>query len=101
MTVQDLIDYLNDQNPEAEVRTMQQESYPFEYSIQGTWVPLPLKPHIEECTCGEATYCECGYDEQGDQFKPKDAPKDGVVYLVEGSQLAYGTKDAWEELEMF
>lgn len=58
---------------------MTQPSWPFEYSVAGTWEPLGQDP------------------EDDDSFMPEGSEPDRVVYLVEGSQLAYGTKRAWDE----
>jgi hypothetical protein len=61
MTVQELMDLLEDLDPEAEVRMAQQPSWPFEYSISDVMQPEP----------------------------PAEEDRPNVVYLVEGSQLGY------------
>lgn len=66
---------------DAEVRLMTQPNYPFENSIQGA------------CSGAEINGCEEG-DEGDDQ--DGDVEGDDVVYIVEGSQLGYGSKRAWE-----
>jgi hypothetical protein len=77
MKAEELIQLLEDVEPDTEVRIMSQPSWPFEYSIRGTNLASELgdfKPH--------------GYKE--DQDDNVD-----VLYLLEGRQLGYGTKDAW------
>jgi hypothetical protein len=80
MTINELIEMLKDvrdeslEGGETEVRIMSQPSWPFEYSIRG----IALK---SEC-----------HEEQGDvPYEDEE-----VVYLVEGTQLGYGTKAAWD-----
>jgi len=72
MTVQDLIDRLTDMDPDAKVYLMTQEGWPFENSIKG----VTLREEIE--------------DEDDD---PNLNSSD--VFIVEGSQLRYGNRDAW------
>lgn len=111
MTIRDLIDELEGYDPETEVRFMSQQSWPFEYSIQpGIWTPerptggcdecgFPVEiiddehHHIDQTLDAEH---EPATDSWQDAFAPHDAPEAGVVYLVEGTQLGYGTKDAWD-----
>ena len=69
MKVGELVELLSDFDEELEVRTMSQPGWPFEYRIQGLW-------------SGDAT------DEEDEWAK--------AVYIVEGTQLGYGTKRAWE-----
>jgi hypothetical protein len=113
MKVRDLIEALNDADPngEAEVRLMTQPSWPFEWSIAGTWTPGPSCAH-----CGGRISLEESQDpadepwihddggswshfaeppEDMETFTPEGDPK-SVVYILEGSQLGYGAKAAWE-----
>jgi hypothetical protein len=78
MKVQDLIDILSEQDPDAEVLLMTQQSWPFEYSIAGV-------------TCRSELVGDDGEDssESDDGTKPED------VFLVEGRQLRYGNANAW------
>jgi len=113
MTVMELIDLLNEYDPDAEVRFMGQYTWPFEYSIEPrVWAP---DPGTETGPCddcgypvrmvgGEHHHVDPSYDDDHEPntdswsdgtFEPKDAPEAGVVYLVEGSQLGYGSKQAW------
>jgi hypothetical protein len=84
MTVQDLIDQLTDLNaPDAEVRLMSQPSWPFEYSIRG----LTCKSEIQRASEDR--------DEDEDEDQPEKEADEEIIYLVEGAQLCYGNKAAW------
>jgi hypothetical protein len=95
MTVQQLIDLLNECDPEAEVRIMSQEGWPFENALKGIAVREDFgseececdhritEPHDEDCPAG-------GDGEHEDGLKAND------VFLVEGAQERYGDKAAWE-----
>lgn len=78
ITVQDLIDHLNelveDGYADAEVRLMMQPSYPMEYSIGGS--------------IGSE---EIGTDEEDEGLS--------IVWLCEGKQLGYGRYIAFERME--
>jgi len=77
-----LSDYRDDLGGDVEVRTMTQQNWPFENSIFGL------------CSSREMLDC-C--DEEGDEDdKDDDEEEELVVYIVEGSQLGYGSKKAWE-----
>lgn len=93
MTVQELIQLLEREDPEAEVRLMTQESWPFENSIRS-------RLYVAEPTCsicGEGSLDHDDEDHQAETWTPADAEApDGVVYLVEGAQLGYGNKAAWQ-----
>lgn len=82
MTIAELIERLEDARDElgedAEVRLMMQPSWPFEYSIGGS---------VSSNEIGENN------DEDG-PYVPEGG--EAVFYLVEGSQLAYGTSDAFD-----
>jgi hypothetical protein len=77
MQVRDLIELLEDQDPDAEVLIMTQQSWPFENAVAG----VASREEIAECDEGEAER------EEG------TAPND--VFIVEGRQLRYGAKAAW------
>ena len=87
MTINELISMLEDYRDEiggdAEVRLMTQQNWPFENSIQG----LISGNQINEAT---------NEDEGDDDEYEGDVEDDGVLYIVEGRQLGYGTKLAWE-----
>ena len=84
MTINDLIDRLEEYRDalggDTEVRLMTQSNWPFENTIFG----LASGTEINE---------------SGDEEDPDDdgdVDDDAVVYIVEGSQLGYGTKRAWD-----
>ena len=83
MTVEELIARLEDIRDElggdTEVRLMTQQSWPFENTIYG----LCSSKEIEEA---------CDDDEEDEGYG--DEPV--VLFIVEGTQLGYGTKKAWE-----
>jgi hypothetical protein len=82
MTVNELIERLEEYRDElgdVEVRLMTQSHYPFENAIAG----LASGKEINEA----------GNEENPEDDGDVDA--DDVVYIVEGTQLGYGTKRAW------
>ena len=76
MKVRQLIDLLGDYSPDAEVRIMHQPNYPLESTLGGVVGESEIREHENEC---------------GDLG---DEPE--VVYLLEGTQIGYGRKAAWE-----
>lgn len=81
MKVSELIELLEEQDPNAEVLVMMQQSWPFECQLRG----VTTRDEIL----------------QADGDEDEDAPLgDGCarsdVFLVEGEQLRYGSKTAWE-----
>ena len=94
MNVGRLIELLQDCDPEAEVRIMMQENWPFECVIDGVATRDEFsaaecdcdhrfsEPHEESCPAGEEP-------EYGDGLEAND------VFIVEGRQERYGNKDAW------
>ena len=79
MTLDELIERLNEYREagvsgDAEVRLMTQQAWPFENAI-----------------CGLAAA-----DEIDDEYETDDDSGEQVVYLVEGEQLGYGNKAAWD-----
>jgi hypothetical protein len=87
MKVSDLIRLLEDQDPDAEVLLMTQRNWPFENSVFGVAVREDV-----------ATNEEDGDDDEGEHEPPPvekgTAPND--VFIVEGEQLRYGSKRAWD-----
>ena len=81
MTLNELIErleeYRDQLGEDTEVRLMTQQNWPFENTITG----LVSGAEINE-----------GDDEEEDE----DVDDDHVVYIVEGRQLGYGSKRAWE-----
>jgi hypothetical protein len=91
MTAAQLIEALEGVDPDTEVRLMTQQNYPFENALICTWAPDEDGDDVDE-------------DERAGGFTPADGrefghrpegPAPKVLYLVEGRQLGYGTKDAW------
>ena len=82
MTIDELIarleDYRDEIGGDAQVRLMTQQNWPFENSIYG----LASGAEIND------------YDQDGDD--DDDAAEDAVLFIVEGQQLGYGTKRAWD-----
>ncbi|MHA2082978.1 MAG: hypothetical protein ACXABD_04430 [Candidatus Thorarchaeota archaeon] len=81
MTVQDLIDRLIEYRDvlggDTEVRTMQQPSWPFEYSIEGLVSTDEMRSEDDD-------------DEDDSEAETK-------VFILEGTQLCYGSKSAWDQ----
>ena len=79
MTIDQLIERLEEYRDtlggNTEVRLMTQQNWPFENQITGL-------------ASGEELNQQDGDDD--------DVPDDQVVYIVEGQQLRYGSKRAWE-----
>ena len=80
MKLDTLIEILNDYRDEfggdAEVRLMTQQNWPFENRI-----------------CGVTS----GRDmNESDEDDDQDVADDQTVYIVEGGQICYGSKRAWE-----
>ena len=82
MTLDELIERLGEYREtlggNAEVRLMIGSNYPFENAILGV-------------VSGEEIN---GCDDE--DFQDEDVEDDDVLYLVEGDQLCYGSKRAWE-----
>jgi hypothetical protein len=80
MTIDELIEHLESYRDEiggdAEVRLMTQQNWPFENTIYG----LASGAEIND----------------SDEDDDADVEADAVLYVVEGGQLAYGSKRAWE-----
>jgi len=72
--VRELLDRLADYSPEAEVRLMHQPNYPLESALGFVVGESEIRDHVG-----------------GDLG---DDPE--VVYLLEGRQLGYGRRVAWE-----
>ena len=79
MTVNELIERLGDYDGDAEVRIMTQQAWPFENSLYG--IISREETHEQEEGDGEA-------------YEDQDAEATDV-FLVEGTQLCYGMKAAW------
>lgn len=79
MTIDELIGLLeelrDDISGDAEVRLMTQENWPFENSIRGVTTSSELVTDDEDDE----------YEDDGEEF----------AYIVEGRQICYGSKNAW------
>ena len=93
MTVNELIERLRECDPDAEVRIMMQENWPFENAISGVAVREEM---VAECDC-DHRFNEP--HEEGCAAEPEDEFEDGLqgndVFIVEGQQERYGNKNAW------
>jgi hypothetical protein len=83
MTVNELIEMLQDEDPDAEVRLLMQPSWPFEYSVGG------LVRDEDAPAEGSESY---------DPETPTDDAEEprNIVFLVEGQQLQYGNKNLFD-----
>jgi len=85
MTVDELIERLTEYRDvlggDTEVRSMQQPSWPFEYSIDGL---VSTEEMREGCD-----------DDEGDG--DDDSEAETKVFILEGTQLCYGSKSAWDQ----
>ena len=81
MTVAQLIALLEECDPDAEVRIMSQEDWPFENGILGV--------NVRENFAGDCDEDDCEVD---DELLPND------VFIVEGEQERYGSKAAWRNV---
>lgn len=82
MNLDQLIELLNEYRSElggeTEVRLMTQQNWPFENKIHGV------------TSGGEINEWD------GDEGDDGDVLDENILYLVEGSQVCYGSKRAWE-----
>lgn len=107
MNVRELKEVLEYVDDDVEVRLMEQPSWPFEYSIDRAVLLSELnggrhhryvegEPPMSEDE--DETCLDCGLPidaEEHDGFQAADDAAE-VLYLTEGTQLAYGTKKAWD-----
>jgi len=84
MTINELIERLEEYQQEiggdAEVRLMTQSNWPFEYGIAG----LASRAEVNIAAA------------DGSRDDPAELEDDGVLFIVEGQQLSYGAKEAWD-----
>ena len=88
MKVSELIELLEEQDPDAEVLVMMQQNWPFECSLAGV------------TTREEMLRADRGEDGEGDDDDEEEPRLErgtakNDVFLVEGEQLRYGSKTAW------
>jgi len=83
MNLDTLIEILNDYREElggdAEIRLMTQQNWPFENRI-----------------CGVTSGQEMNDTDDDGEGDDQDVADENIVYLVEGGQICYGSKRAWE-----
>ena len=77
MTVGELMEALDQFDPDSEVRWAAQPSWPFEYSISDV-IPITEDELVDEEDA-----------EENMDYIPESPKKDDIVYLVEGTQLGY------------
>lgn len=80
MTVEELIEILEDLEPTAEVRIAHQPEWPMEYTV------------------GEVVECGPNDGEEDDDADVEDDDREGIVYIGEGTQLGYLPEHAVDEL---
>ncbi len=86
MTLNELIERLEEyrdlHGEDCEVRLMTQQNWPFENTITGLASGAEINDTDDE--------------DDEDVEDVEDVEADAVVYIVEGTQLGYGSKRAWE-----
>ncbi|MFH1690573.1 MAG: hypothetical protein ABIE42_10125 [Candidatus Eisenbacteria bacterium] len=89
MKVHELIEILDELDPDASVYVMSQQSWPFEVAIHGVAV---REDFAEADPDGDEPDAEA-HDRWG---ASEGALPPSDVFIVEGSQLRYGNKGAWD-----
>ncbi len=86
MKVSEVIELLEEQDPDAEVLVMMQKNWPFECSLAGV------------TTRDEMLRADERDEDDGEQVEPRieSGTAKNDVFLVEGEQLRYGSKTAWD-----
>ena len=95
MTIENLISLLEEIagiNPGIEVRLMTQSQWPFENAIQGLTTSSAMDE--EDLDAERARLEDAGLPTEHLTSEPEPA-KEEILYLVEGRQLGYGRKAAW------
>ena len=94
MGVQELIDLLSDLDPDAEVYVMSQETYPFENALAGVAVREDFIDAEDEDE--ESEDADEGPVSSHERWSASDRqlPRNDV-FLLEGRQLRYGSREAW------
>lgn len=82
MTVSELMELLEDCDANAEVLVMSQPSWPFENSIMGVAVRSEISGEDDD-------------DEEEAPSARDDGTRPNDVFILEGQQLRYGSRDAW------
>lgn len=94
MTVQELVERLQECDPDAEVRITSQEGWPFECAISGVAAREAFGGD-ESCECDHA-----GAEPHQDACPAVDGYDEGLhtttdVFIVEGQQERSGSEAAW------
>lgn len=95
LTVGELLEILEGFDVDTEVRMMHQESYPFEYDIEHVAQRKDFEQDEREEEMKEMTTEERGEYLDYLAANPSEE-KPNCVFLVEGRQLCYGNKKAWD-----
>ena len=93
MTAAELIELLSGVDPDTEVRIAEQPSWPFEYDISGV-VEVKLGADREEnanleCAQEILDADDATPEERAQAYRVIDTASATVLYIVEGTQLAY------------
>jgi hypothetical protein len=103
MLLKDLIDRLEElaqDHPDAEIRLMTQSQWPMEYTILGTATKGDMNDESDRQEAERLRERGVELDDE-DEVGPRKGAVTGpeIIYLVEGSQLGYGSKAAWNVCE--
>ncbi|MFA7331985.1 MAG: hypothetical protein WC326_13025 [Candidatus Delongbacteria bacterium] len=104
MLLTDLIARLEElaqEHPDAEVRLMTQQSWPFENSLLGLTTKSAITDDEDQQEAERlmGLDIELEDDEVGPRREPSTDPE--IIYLIEGNQLGYGSKAAWAVCDRF
>jgi len=97
MTIRDLKDAIEGLDEGMEVRIMSQDNWPFENTVANMLCASDIEEENEEEWDGEGDpppYVNPGHYQPKPRRYSNEAPED-AFYLIEGHQLGYGTKEAW------
>ena len=75
-----LEEYRDEHGEDCEVRLMTQQNWPFENRIAGVTSGAEMNEG----------------DDEDEDYDDQDVAEDAMVYIVEGVQICYGSKRAWE-----
>ena len=96
MKVRDLIELLEGVDPDANVFVMSQQQWPFEYGVAGVTVREEFEGGEDDEDGGEDESAEDQAERRREAERRGEQPND--VFVVEGQQLRYGHKRAWDAL---
>ncbi|MCC6666034.1 MAG: hypothetical protein IT375_19920 [Polyangiaceae bacterium] len=85
MNVKQLIEILEDLDPDAEVLIVSQQHWPFENAIAGVAVREDVVEDDEDLD-----------DDEREEPRYEKGTAANDVFIVEGQQLRYGSKAAWD-----